>query len=91
VALRKTKHEFRKHPFFIACPGYILQSIETPAAIRKDAPMFAKLFRRLPAPATSDDPLTHPDVQRMSLRELADLPLPRPCRDRPLATGRTAS
>ncbi|MFY0634382.1 MAG: hypothetical protein JXQ91_11250 [Vannielia sp.] len=33
--------------------------------------------RRAPDPA---DPLAHPAIRAMSLRELADLPLPRPCR-----------
>ena len=49
--------------------------------------MFAKLFRRPVHPVSPDDPLAHPDVQRMSLRELADLPLPHPCSNPPLATG----
>lgn len=31
------------------------------------------------APTEASDPLDHPAVRRMSLRELADLPLPRPC------------
>lgn len=30
-----------------------------------------------------DDPFAHPDVARMSTRELADLPLPWGCRQRP--------
>ncbi|EJC79937.1 hypothetical protein Rleg4DRAFT_1543 [Rhizobium leguminosarum bv. trifolii WSM2297] len=41
------------------------------------------------APAWKDDPLRHPEVERMSLREIADLPLvwrpallPRPSRRR---------
>jgi hypothetical protein len=39
---------------------------------------FRRLFRRSEAPAFDPpDLLDHPDLQRMSLRELADLPLPR--------------
>lgn len=30
------------------------------------------------APAWKDDPLRHPEVQRMSMREIADLPLGMP-------------
>ncbi len=37
-----------------------------------------RLFRRSEAlPFEPADPLDHPDLQRMTLRELADLPLPR--------------
>lgn len=36
---------------------------------------FYNLRRAFPA---SHDPLDHPDILRMSQRELADLPMPRP-------------
>lgn len=39
--------------------------------------IFQRLFSKLEVPVfVSSDPLDHPDVQRMTLRELADLPLP---------------
>lgn len=40
-----------------------------------------RMIRRLlpPGPALPRDPLDHPDLARMSPRELSDLPLPRPC------------
>jgi hypothetical protein len=42
------------------------------------AGMFTRIFTpsRTP-PAVDDDPLSHPDIARMSMRELADLPFPR--------------
>lgn len=41
--------------------------------------MTEALRRRLsPGEAPAPDPLDHPDLRRMSLRELADLPMPRP-------------
>jgi hypothetical protein len=37
-----------------------------------------RLFTRTEVPAFDPpDPLDHPDLQRMTMRELADLPLPR--------------
>ena len=48
--------------------------------------MFRKLFQ-IAHPA-QDDLLGHPALQEMSLRELADLPLPRPqARQSGLASG----
>ena len=39
---------------------------------------FRRLFRKREAPVTDfSDLLDHPDLKRMTLRELADLPLPR--------------
>ena len=41
-----------------------------------------RLFRKREAPlGKGPDVLDHPDLMRMSLRELADLPLPRAWRD----------
>jgi hypothetical protein len=40
----------------------------------------ARPFRTLPEPETAhlSDPLDHPDLKRMTPRELADIPFPRP-------------
>jgi hypothetical protein len=47
-----------------------------------------RLSRRWRRPAdpvgTCHDPLDHPAIQKMSMREQADLPPPVPCRDNPL-------
>ncbi|HEX9858717.1 MAG TPA: hypothetical protein VGA75_10195 [Paracoccaceae bacterium] len=41
--------------------------------------MFLKLLRRIGrARAMIPDPIDHPDIRAMTLRELADLPFPRP-------------
>jgi hypothetical protein len=41
--------------------------------------MFLKqIYTNLSPRPAAGDPLDHPDIARMSLRELADLPLPRP-------------
>lgn len=42
--------------------------------------MFLKLFRRIGRGREMiPDPIDHPDIRSMTLRELADLPFPRPC------------
>lgn len=41
--------------------------------------LLRRLFPPLPRPDPAD-PLDHPALRAMSPRELADLPLPRPCR-----------
>ena len=46
--------------------------------------MLTELFRRTRA-APPTEPLDHPVLRAMSLRELADLPIPRPA---PTASGR---